>query len=165
MSKMAKIVKECIDKYVGGNKYFDEMDDRIKYDEEILEELVEDMYCFGRVLILSGQFGRQMVSYLKEKHRYIDYILLVGSPRKMEKVTIKDIRLENFNVKLREAVFVDDTFFSGRTFFYCKGVVEATFGLQVNHAIVAYDGGKHEQSYLESLYRYYDYYDINGKPY
>ncbi|NCU32232.1 MAG: hypothetical protein EOM23_04715 [Candidatus Moranbacteria bacterium] len=159
---MKKIVKECLDKYVGGNKYFHELDELIKYDDEILQEILNNVYSLKAVLILSGTFGKQMVNYIKKTSQNdFDYILLVGSPRKMEKVIIQETKLQN---NYTTGVFLDDTFFSGRTFFYSKGYVESEFDIFVSSAFVAYDGNKHKIDYLNSLYRYYDYHDINGKP-
>lgn len=158
MEKMEAIVKECLSKYVGGNKYFHEMDERIKYDPEILQAMLDGVYG-ANFLVLSGQFGRQMVDYIRAKNLQWNYILLVGSPRKYESTKILDMRMYNHDL---HGIFLDDTYFSGRTFFYCKGYVEAKFGISVYRALVAYDGSRHRDSSVSSLYRYYDYHDKDG---
>lgn len=163
MEKMKKIVEECIEKYEGGNRYFHEMDNKIKYDDEILQEML-DRVPNGRLLVLSGAFGFNMVHKIQEQVRQYSYIFLSGSPRKNEKVEIYAMKMYGGKRDFPSAVFLDDTFFSGKTFFYCKGFIEAQFDIPVNSALVAYDGCKHKQDNVDNLYRYFDYHDLNGRP-
>ena len=163
MEKMEKIVKKCLEKYIGGNKYFHELDELIKYDSEILQEML-DMAGNGRIIILSGAFGLNMVHHISAQEKFYGYILLSGSPRKNEDVEIYATNLYGGKRDFPKAIFLDDTYFSGKTYFYCKGYVEGKFGIKLDSALVAYDGCKHKQKTVESLYRYYDYFDFNGKP-
>ena len=163
MDKMKEIVKECIEKYKGGSKYFHEMDNLIKYDSEILQEIL-DSVGNDKVIILSGAFGLNMVHHIKEQKRNYAYIYLSGSPRKNEDVEIYAMHLYGGKRDFANAVFLDDTYFSGKTYYYCKGFIESRFNLKVNSALVAYDGCKHKQENVYSLYRYYDYHDLNGNP-
>jgi len=159
MSKMFSIVEECLQKYVGGNTYFDELDDKIKYDPEILQELLDELRP-GRVLILNGSFGFNMVHHIMEQKKAYPYILLTGSPRKNEEVDIYAMNMYGGKRDYPSAVFIDDTYFSGRTYYYCKGFIEAKFNLKVNTALVAYDGSRHKANNVVSLYRYYDHHSI-----
>ncbi|MFW6026819.1 MAG: hypothetical protein ACOCRX_10805 [Candidatus Woesearchaeota archaeon] len=162
MNKIFEIVKECLDKYERGNKYFHELDEKIKYDEEIFEEMLKQTR--GRVLILSGAFGFNILHYILKSKKHYSYIFLSGSPRKNDKVEIYAMNYYGGKRDNRKGIFLDDTFFSGRTYFYCKGFIEGKFDLEVDLALVAYDGHSHKLDYVDSFYRYFDYHTKDGKP-
>lgn len=163
MKKMKEIVKLCIEKYKGGNKYFHEMDNLIKYDSEILQEMLDKVEK-TKFIVLSGAYEHNMVKHIKNQKKHRPYVYLSGSPRKNENVKISSTNIKKRQFKFLTGVFLDDTYFSGKTFFYCKGFVESKFNSKVNGALVAYDGCKHKQQNVDSLYRYYDYHDLNGNP-
>ena len=158
---MQKIVEECLEKYEGGNAYFHAMDDKIKYDPEILDELLNAI-GYGRLLILNGAFGFQMVHHIEAQNKSYPYILLVGSPRKQEEISVYAMNLYGGKKAYPTGIFLDDTYFSGRTYYYVKGYIEAMFGYPIKEAYVAYDGSKHRDTNVQSLYRYYDYHDVLG---
>ena len=162
MEKIFKIVEECLDKYKRGNKYFHELDEKIKYDKEIIKEMLS--LTRGRILILSGRFGFNVLHYILENKLPHSYIYLNGSPRKNEEVEIYAMKYYGGKRDNKKGIFLDDTFFSGRTYYYCKGFIEGKFDLKVDLALVAYDGHSHKLDYVDSLYRYFDYHDENGRP-
>lgn len=159
MNEMKRIVKECLDRYVGGNKYFHELDDRIKFNRDILYAM--HLATEGTIRVLSGEFGRQFVQMLKDIDQLYDFILVEGSPRKNEDVRITKI---DFTGGGNGVVFIDDTYFSGKTFFYCKGLVKGKYDIDIDHSLVAYDGSKHKRKDVRSFYRYFDHHDSNGQP-
>ena len=161
MTKMEQIVEECLATYVGGDRYFHAMDDYIKFDPDILKELLNRVPNHN-TLILSGEFGNQMTKYIHEHGYKHGYVYLTGSPRKYGAVRVSEIRITQNNIH-GVGIFIDDTIFSGRTYYYCKGYVEASLNIHVSKAIIAYDGSKHKLNNVESLYRYYDYHTLTGK--
>jgi len=162
MEKIFSIVEECLDKYKRGNKYFHEIDNKIKNDEEILGEILNRVG--SQVIILSGEFGFNMLDYIMKQKRHYSYIYLSGSPRRNKDVEIYAMNYYGGKRDNKKAIFLDDTYFSGRTFYYMKGFIEGKFNLKLDMAVVGYDGHSHKLNHLQSLYRYFDYHDESGRP-
>ena len=144
--QMNDIVNEMIKLHKGGEKFFDNLDEQIKR-KELLYEL-EGM-TEGRSLIVSGRFGIYWQNFFNDP----DTILVNGSLRKGEEI----ISLEPFKnyIEHKGFVFVDDSFYNGRTRDVIKAEIEK-WGGELIKTVVAYDGSKKKDSSVESLYRYYD---------
>ena len=88
---MKPIVNECLDKYKGGEGYFNELDGMIKNNETLmvlfLLYAVRDSNCYD--VILSGGIG---IKYLKLQLEnkipsYINLMIVNGSLRNGEEIT------------------------------------------------------------------------------
>lgn len=59
-------------------------------------------------------------------------------------------------------IFIDDSYFLGRTEAVVKNLIESKGGIFLG-TFVAYDGCQEKRSWVHSLYRYYDHYDVLGR--
>lgn len=159
-NEMFATVNELLEKYIGGQIFFTELDRAVKFNKEILLELINTAYDkFGEqkvVTIASGEIGLSMHNL----GVHID-LLVPGGLR----FDPSKINLEPFESKIkgREILFIDDSYFSGKTATVIREEVERLGGKWVG-TLVAYDGAKYKDDKVYSLYRYYDYHDILGRP-
>lgn len=151
-------VNELLEQYIGGQIFFTELDKAVKFDKEVLDALIVEVYNHTDLTtftIASGEIGLAMHNLQVE----IDYLVPGGLRHDPTK-----INLEPFvdDIKGRRFVFVDDSYFSGKTAMVVKEEVERLGGIFVG-SVVAYDGSKAKDENVWSLYRYYDYHDILGR--
>lgn len=155
---MFETVNKLLEQYIGGQIFFTELDKAVKFNKEILLQLVDAVkerypHC---LTIASGEIGLSMHNLGVN----IDYIVPGGLRFEPEKINLKPFA-ENINNKL--FVFIDDSYFSGKTALVVKEEIEK-YGGTLLGAYVAYDGSKEKNHFVNSLYRYYDHYDLLGRP-
>ena len=156
-NEMFETVNGLLEKYIGGQIFFTELDKAVKFNKDILTELtetVEKEFPFAYT-IASGEIGLA-------KHNLgvqIDFLVQGGLRFEPDK-----INLEPFanRIKGNQFIFVDDSYFSGKTATVVKEEIERLGGIWLG-CYVAYDGSKSKDSNVFSLYRYYDYHDILGR--
>ena len=152
-------VNKLLEQYIGGQIFFTELDKAVKFDKKVLEELVAEANNIGLgssfKTIASGEIGLAMHNLGVS----IDFLVPGGlrhDPTKINLTPFADrIRGEKF-------VFVDDSYFSGKTAMVVTEEIERLGGIFVG-TFVAYDGSKIREEAVWSLYRYYDYHDILGR--
>lgn len=152
---MFERVNRLLEQYQGGQIFFTELDKSVKFDEEILFQLTEAVrkkYDGNVRTIASGEIALAMHNFGVT----IDFIVPGGLRFDPSK-----INLEPFGIK-GKFVFIDDSYFSGRTYQVVKEEIKRLGG-QMLGAYVAYDGSKHKEENIDSLYRYYDHHDILGR--
>lgn len=158
---MIRKVNSLLDKYIGGEIFFDELDDAIRTDDDIIKGLlrlsteIRDVYPLENTrIVVSGKTG-----YAVRDWGWDADILLPGGLRKMDDIPAGFIeRVE----KGRLYFFIDDSYFSGRTESVVREIIERGGGI-FSGSIVAYDGCHEKKDNLWSLYRYYDHYDLRGR--
>lgn len=151
-------VNKLLEQYIGGQIFFTELDKAVKFDKEILDALIVEVYNHTDLTtftIASGEIGLAMHNLQVE----IDYLVPGGLRHDPTKINLKPFA---DNIKGRKFVFVDDSYFSGKTAMVVKEEVERLGGIFVG-SVVAYDGSKARDENVWSLYRYYDYHDILGR--
>ena len=106
-------------------------------------------------IIVSGKFGSVFYEYasnyqddLKEK-----IIVVNGGLRKDNVITSF---WENFNIQNKRIVFIDDSYYLGRTRNKIKEAIEENHGSLIC-TYVFYDGSKEKDNTVHSFYRYYDF--------
>ena len=67
MKKVFDKVNECLEKYIGGEIFFDELDKMVKFDKEVLKEFISRVQI-GK-LIDEDSYSKN------EKHVMIDYVV------------------------------------------------------------------------------------------
>lgn len=148
-------VNECLERYLGGEEFFDALDDMMKFYESVLGQFIEKARCvYGNCpTIASGEFALCL-------HNYgIDFDIAVqGGLRKGNKI----LDLSNFIEPGESYVFLDDSYFSGKTAEVIKEEVERCGGIFYK-CFVIYDGSNRPIHNVDSLYRYYTYHDILGR--
>lgn len=158
---MHPIVSECLDKYKGGESYFNELDSLIKNDEVLmvlfLAYAVQDSGIHN--VILSGEIGAKYTRL--QLHRkipeYINIGYVNGGLRKGD--SIRNTYFGNGNCIpdyfSNKVIFIDDSYYSGKTANKVRNFIESLGG-EVIKNYVFYDGSKEKHDDVVSLYRYYN---------
>lgn len=152
-------VNKLLEQYIGGQIFFTELDKAVKFDVNILTDLVVKVqaeYAQDVKTIASGEIGLAMHN-LGVK---VDFLVPGGLRHDPSKINLAPFADK---IKGQKFVFIDDSYFSGRTAFVVKEEIERLGGIFVG-SVVAYDGAKEKDPTVDSLYRYYDNYDILGRP-
>ena len=150
--QMIEKVQKCLETHVGGEAYFNELDAAIKSDEEFLKSfmnrIIEETNCHN--FVMSGEIGS--VYFKLCSHDDIHLLLLPGGLRHGKELPHDDERI----YKEMEFVFVDDSYYSGKTLNTVKKYIEST-GAKIIANYVFYDGSRENKDNVKSIYRYYDY--------
>ena len=160
MHDFYKKVNELLEQYIGGQIFFTELDRAVKFDKDVLNQLIafarrETFHC-NAVTIASGEIGLAMHNFGVD----VDILVPGGlrhDPTKINLRPFKDL------IDGRNIIFIDDSYFSGRTMTVVKEEIERCGGTFLC-TFVAYDGSKYKDDKVHSLYRYYDHHDILGRP-
>lgn len=159
---MRPIVNECLDKYKGGEGYFNELDGMIKNNETLMVLFL--MYAVQdsgvRNVILSGEIG---LKYLKLKFEnkipdYINLMIVNGSLRNGKEITggiMSNLEVIPENLYDQQIIFIDDSFYSGKTHNKIETFLRSR-GSTIYRTYVFYDGSKEKYGNVYSLYRYYN---------
>lgn len=156
------IVTECLTKHIGGENYFNELDGMIKDNETLLVLFllyaVQDSGIYN--VILSGGIGLKYM-HLQLQNKIPDYINLMvvnGGLRKGKEIiggiaSRCEVIPNDFNRS--KTIFIDDSFYSGKTFHKVESFVNSRNG-EIVRTYVFYDGCKNKYEDVVSLYRYYN---------
>lgn len=153
-------VNQLLEQYVGGQIFFTELDKAVKFDVEVLQALHKRMEeVFGKEhgmhTIASGEIGLAMHNLGVP----VDFLVPGGLRHDPSKINLVPFKHQ---IEGRHFVFLDDSYFSGKTAMVVKEEIERLGGIFVG-TLVAYDGAKVKEKDVWSLYRYYDYHDILGR--
>lgn len=144
-----------LEEYEGGEQFFDNLDANIQH-ETIIYRLLDLIPAKHRNIIVSGKFGRFFSNWYNSEIDYgvtLDKIIAVeGGLRKGIKLNLD--YMSNF-IRGKEFIFIDDSFYSGKTRDAVKSEIERHSGKLANTYVV-YDGSKEKDGTVHSLYRYYD---------
>lgn len=156
-NQMFETVNKLLEQYIGGQIFFTELDKAVKFNKEILNELIDAVNKINPLAhtIASGEIGLAM------HNLDIDIDFLVAGGLRFDPTKIN---LEPFaeRIKGHTFIFIDDSYFSGRTALVVKEEIERLGGEWFG-CYVAYDGSKSRDEKVYSLYRYYDHHDILGR--
>lgn len=154
-NNLFETVNVLLEKYIGGEIFFDELDKAVKFDKERLEELLikaRTEYPNAKI-IASGEIGLCLHNFKLD----VDLIVQGGLRKNKE-----PLDLSKFTTKGEEYVFIDDSYFSGKTSFVVKEALEKV-ECKLLGTVVIYDGCAEKRSDVKSIYRYYDFHDILGR--
>jgi hypothetical protein len=152
-------VNKLLEQYIGGQIFFTELDKAVKFDYYILGQLVAAVRAeFGDDIctIASGEIGLAMHNL----GVHIDFLVPGGLRHDPSKINLAPFKSA---IEGQHFVFIDDSYFSGRTALVVKEEIERLGGIFVG-SMVAYDGAKEKDPTVDSLYRYYDHFDVLGRP-
>lgn len=157
--KLMITVNELLEKYIGGQIFFTELDKAVKFDADILEDLIDAVHdkwgTENLVIIASGEIGLAFHNFGLP----VDILVPGGLRHDPSKINLTPYRA---SIVGKDVVFVDDSYFSGKTLAVVHEEVNNLGGHMIG-AYVAYDGSKDRDPTVFSLYRYYDYFDILGR--
>lgn len=151
-------VNALLEQYIGGQIFFTELDKAVKFDKEVLEALVQEAYDLidiNTYTIASGEIGLAMHNLNVD----IDFLVPGGLRHDPSKINLTPFA---HRIKGKKFLFIDDSYFSGKTALVVKEEIERLGGIFVG-TLVAYDGAKAKEENVWSLYRYYDYHDVLGR--
>lgn len=158
-NKIFEKVNELLEQYIGGQIFFTELDKAVKFDRDVLESLVAEAHNLGLdhtfCTIASGEIGLAMHNLGVP----IDYLVPGGLRHDPSKINLAPFADK---IKGKRFIFIDDSYFSGKTAVVVKEEIERLGGIFTG-TLVAYDGSKAKEENVWSLYRYYDYHDILGR--
>lgn len=157
-NKIFETVNELLEKFIGGQIFFSELDKAVKFDYEILQDLIAKSHtlAYNALTIASGEIGLSMHNLGIE----IDLLVPGGLRHDPSKINLEPFKNR---IKGREFLFIDDSYFSGKTVTVVKEEIERLGGTFLG-TLVVYDGSKVKDEKVWSMYRYYDYHDILGRP-
>lgn len=147
--KVNSIVEDMVKEHEGGKVFFDNLDKSLQ-DKAILSSLFSKLWNSTKetvdYIIVSGKFGRFVNNFVSNG----DIIVVKGGLRSGEEIDdISFIELKDKNV-----VFIDDSFYSGRTRDVIQREIERLGGNFIGTTVV-YDGSRTKEEKVNSLYRYY----------
>ena len=151
-------VNKLLEQYIGGQIFFTELDNAVKFDKKILSDLINrvmELHPYSRT-IASGEIGLAMHNL----GVHIDFLVPGGLRHDPSKINLAPFAEQ---IKGQKFIFIDDSYFSGKTALVVKEEIERLDGVFVG-SMVAYDGSREKDPTVDSLYRYYDHYDILGRP-
>lgn len=156
--RVAEIVQKCSEIHTGGESYFTELDSRIKSDDELLLSMIKYVASQKEAdaIVLSGEIG---IRYVQLQRKYpkelshIHWIIVNGGLRKGAKVA-QTFSKGAIGITNSNFVFLDDSFYSGKTARTVKQYIESNGGSVVK-CYCFYDGSFEKFIDVISLYRYY----------
>lgn len=158
-----KILNMIEDHPEGGEHFFDDLDEMIRNDKNILDVFLNHFYWYHRSLdksvptgvILSGHFGQALLENFDEwLHNEFDYIVCVsGGLRQAEKYP--EMYSLNYD-KNTKWIFMDDSYYSGGTRNKISKMLQKYEYKPISETFVIYDGSKKIDSNVHSMFRYYN---------
>lgn len=157
MNLIDKIVKECLEQHEGGEKFFDTLDENIRSKINTIDFLVINFLLNEEFdgIIVSGKFGKVFANYYSNtSYPDVEKIIMVNGGLRKDQ-PIDDLSYLSDHIKNKDLIFVDDSFYSGKTRNAVRNEIERLGGKLINTYVV-YDGSKEKDETVHSLYRYYD---------
>ena len=132
-SEMIQKVNSLLDKYIGGEIFFDELDDAIRTDDNIIKGLLHLSAAICSIPVFGNENNTRIVMSGKTGYAIKEWgwdadILLPGGLRKMTDAPL-DFAKQVEAGKIY--FFVDDSYFSGRT----ESVVKEIIGVAVEFSV------------------------------
>lgn len=158
---MTGLVNECLLQHEGGNKFFDAIDEKLRDDKTLINMMIKKVTAneVFDYIIVSGKFGTVFKEYC---NNYLDndfnnkIIVVNGGLRKDNDIISF---WEDFDIKNKKIVFIDDSYYLGRTRNKIKKAIEENDGNLIC-TYVFYDGSKIKEDNVHSFYRYYDFHEV-----
>lgn len=153
--EMVSIVEQCLQKHGGGESYFDELDAMVKNSAELMTSYVDYIIQKENIhnIIVSGEIGRKIrelqLNGLINQHFYL--VTVNGGLRRGR--CVED--MDTSDIKCKKFIFLDDSFYSGKTATKVKHAVLNNGG-EIVKTYVFYDGSPIRYDNVVSLYRYYE---------
>jgi len=151
LNLLDEIVRQCLEQHKGGEKFFDHLDKTIQ-EIPVVYDLFDSIKHDRKNIIVSGKFG---VFFKNLFSSHPNIIVVSGGLRK--NIKIKDLTYLEYKIKTEDYIFIDDSFYSGKTRNAIKNEIERLGGKLINTYVI-YDGSIERDISVSSLYRYYDNY-------
>jgi hypothetical protein len=139
-----KIVIDMLREHEGGEKFFDALDANLQNGDIVHELWRKVPDCKA---IVSGKFGR----FFMNLYPGYDTIVVNGGLRKGP---IDSLEYIKDSINGRNFIFIDDSFYLGRTRDKIKAEIEKWGGRLIGTYVI-YDGSRVKDETVTSLFRYY----------
>jgi len=149
-TKLNSIVDELLSKFIGGETYFDKLDDALKHPENI--DIVSNLFSNLKDsdVIMSGGFGYYVQDLYNKGLITLKSLVVVNGSLRQGEVT----KVSQWVEPTLEYVFVDDSFYKGRTRDKVQGFLNG-MGCTLKGTVVVYDGSHVKDDTVHSMYRYH----------
>ena len=149
-------VNELLEKFTGGEIFFDQLDDSVRTSREILAVIHDDVrvkYPHGKYkYVVTGKTGIAYFNY-----GFTVDLIVPGGLRKSN----TQLDLSEYVKRGENYVLIDDSYFMGRTEAVIRKALNSC-GANLVGMFVFYDGCIEKRPWVSSMYRYYDNYDVLG---
>lgn len=149
-TKLNTIVDELLSKFIGGETYFDKLDDALKCPSnfDIVANLFSNLK--NSDVIMSGGFGYHVQALHQKGLIPLKSLVVVNGSLRNGEVT----KVNGWVESHVDYVFVDDSFYKGRTRDKVEEYVKS-FNSSLKQTTVVYDGSHEKDDTVFSLYRYH----------
>ncbi len=150
------LVNFLLRRYIGGIPFFNKLDNMIRKNKAYLSYMINEVTVRESFdyIIVSGNYGIEFEKYCKKNNLLKNKVICVnGSLRENENIIPF---WKNYDINNKKIIFVDDSFYSGRTRNKVKEAIINNKGIYLR-TYVYYDGSKTKEDDVISFYRYYDY--------
>jgi hypothetical protein len=161
-------VKDISKETIGGNKFFDKIDSKIKSNKSIITHLFDQInkdFGLNYNLVASGEFGNIVLQMINKNDIICKGTILLVSggltSHFNDMDTIKKIKEINIQKKIgdidnKDFIFVDDSYYSGTTEFSINKFLNKV-GSKLIKTYIVYDGNDKKSINRKSIYNYYDW--------
>lgn len=161
VEEMHYLVNECLTQHEGGEKFFDAIDEKLR-DDKILINMMIDKVTKNEdfdYIIVSGKFGNVFQNHCNNylENKFNEKIIVVNGGLRKDHAIISF--WEDYNIKDKKIIFIDDSYYLGRTRDKIKNAIEENQGSLIS-TYVFYDGSKVKEDDVHSFYRYYDFHEV-----
>ena len=148
------IVKECLKQHKGGENFFTLLDYNIQNNKDLILQMIDFITINYDYIIVSGNFGRAFYSYSNNYYTNIDVNKIIIVNGNLRKGVCVDKFWNFYNIQNKKTIFIDDSFYSGKTRNVIQKAVEEQGGKLI-HTFCYYDGSKVKENNVSSFYRWY----------
>lgn len=153
MHKLDLLVKDMLEQHIGGEVFFDHLDEAIRNNKCIIDALIDKIPNIKKQnIIVSGKFGlffRDYLHLLDIKPK--ELIWVEGGLRKGNKPK----NLDFYDIIDQKVIFIDDSFYSGRTRNVINNELLKCYSC-ISETYVVYDGSLVKEEDVYSLFRYHE---------
>lgn len=156
-----KLVENCLKEYEGGEIFFDAIDEKLRSDNKLLKLMIDEVLnneTFDYIVV-SGKFGKVFKEFVGTHMKGLANSIIVVNGGLRDGNEIVNF-WNNYDISKKSLIFVDDSFYLGRTRDKIKTAIKEHNGI-LKSTYVFYDGNKEKEENVHSFYRYYDHFPLS----
>lgn len=117
VEEMHCLVNECLMQHEGGEQFFDAIDEKLWNDKSLINMMIDKIIKNEEFdyIIVSGKFGNVFLNHCNTylNDNFNKKIIVVNGGLGKDHVIISF--WENYNIKNKKIIFIDDSYYLGRT--------------------------------------------------